>query len=256
MTGQDAVVLTGVRDGVMTITLNRPRVRNALIPEVMNRLADAADAASADPRVRLVVLAGAGKSFCAGGDAKFPNADFATGWAAFERLVTALRGCPKVTVAKVQGHAIGAGCTLALLADFVLAEELAVFRFPFVAMGLVPEGMHIVARLLRPVAAKRFVLLGEPLTGDRAAAAGLIHAAVPPGDLDQAADRLIAQVLALPDPAVVRVKSGLEHAARSSAEDSLEWERQNQAELRAEPGNEQFRVAYFGQRGISTGAGS
>jgi enoyl-CoA hydratase/carnithine racemase len=256
VTGPDAVVLTGVRDGVMTITLNRPQVRNALIPEVMNRLADAADAASADPRVRLVVLAGAGKSFCAGGDAKFPNADFATGWAAFERLVTALRACPKVIVARVQGHAIGAGCTLALLADFVVAEEPAVFRFPFVAMGLVPEGMHIVARLLRPVAAKRFVLLGEPLTGGQAAAAGLIHAAVPPGDLDQAADRLVAQVLALPDPSVVRVKSGLEHAGRSSAEDSLEWERQNQAELRAEPGNEQFRTTYFGQRGISTGAGS
>jgi enoyl-CoA hydratase/carnithine racemase len=254
VTGQDAVLLTGVTDGVMTITLNRPRVRNALIPEVMHRLADAVTAATADPAVRLVLLAGAGKSFCAGGDAKFPNADFATGWAAFERSVTALRGCPKVTLAKVQGHAIGAGCTLALLADFVLAEEPALFRFPFVAMGLVPEGMHIVARLLRPVAAKRFVLLGESLTGGQAAAAGLIHAAVPPGDLDQATDRLIEQVLALPDPSVLRIKSGLEHAYRSTAEESLEWERRNQAELRVEPGNEQFREQYFGRRGISTGA--
>lgn len=256
MTAEDAVLLTGMRDGVMTITLNRPRVRNALIPELMHRLADAVTAASADPQVRLVLLTGAGQSFCAGGDAKFPNSDFATGWAAFEGLVTAVRACPKMIVAKVQGHAIGAGCTLALLADFVLAEEPAVFRFPFVAMGLVPEGMHIVARLLRPVAANRFVLLGEPLTGGQAAAAGLIHAAVPPGDLDQAADRLISQVLALPEPALVRIKSGLEHAYRSSAEDSLEWEHQNQAELRVEPGNEDFRTEYFGQRGISMGAES
>jgi enoyl-CoA hydratase/carnithine racemase len=250
-TAAGPVVLSAMRDGVLTVTLNRPEVRNALIPEVNNVLAEFFESAAADTAVRAAVLAGNGKSFCAGGDARFKNADFPTGWAAFERAVTALTSFPKPLVIRVQGHAIGAGCTLALLGDFVVAGDDAVFRFPFVHMGLVPEGTHVVTQLVSPVVARSFVLLGEPLTGAEAASVGLIHQAVPAGGLDQAVREIIGKVLALPDVAIERVKAGLALAGRAGFEETLEWERVAQAELRALPGSEEIRADYFRGRNVA-----
>jgi len=256
VTGRDTaagpVVLSAVQDGVLTVTLNRPEVRNALIPDVSNLLAEAFESAATNPAVRAAVLAGTGKSFCAGGDARFKNADFPTGWAAFERSVTALTSFPKPLVIRVQGHAIGAGCTLALLGDFVVAEDDAIFRFPFVHMGLVPEGAYVVTQLVRPVVARSFVLLGEPLTGAEAASVGLIHQAVPTGSLDQAVGEIVGKVLALPGVAIEQVKAGLALAGRAGFEETLEWERVAQAELRALPGSEELRADYF--RGLKIAA--
>jgi 2-(1,2-epoxy-1,2-dihydrophenyl)acetyl-CoA isomerase len=255
MTAQGAVggpVLTSTTDdGVLTVTLNRPEVRNALIPQVNNLLTESLESAATDPGVRVVVLAGAGKSFCAGGDARFTNVDFPTGWAPLERSVKAMASFPKPLVVRVQGHAIGFGCTLALLGDFIVAEDDATFLFPFVHMGLVTEGVHMVARLVRPVVARSFVLLGEPLTGAEAAAVGLIYRAVPAGSLDQAVSEIVRKILAIPSFVIERVKAGLTYAGDASMDEMLEWERIAQAELRAMPGSEQHLAAYFRARGVA-----
>jgi enoyl-CoA hydratase/carnithine racemase len=246
------LVLTRIEGAVMEIELNRPEVRNALIPDVTNGLAAAFEWAGKAEGVSVVRLSGRGRSFCAGGDAKFKGADFRSGWAAFEAAVGAMAACPKPIVARVQGHAIGAGCALALLSDFVLTESTARFEFPFVRMGLVPEGMQRVARLLRPVDARRFVFLGQSLEGARAEEVGLVHRAVDPSELDAATAELIGVLVALPGPALERIKRGLELAASASLAETLAWEGENQAELRSDPGYEEFRARYFEGQGVST----
>ena len=244
------VVVQRDERGVLSIELNRPEVRNALLPEMLGVLGDTIAAHADDPATRIVLLSGAGKSFCAGGDASAAPADFPIAWEALTRLLLGLRHCPKPVVARVQGHALGVGCSLALAADFTLAETSAHFRWPFVKMGLVPEGTQLALRCLPPSMLQSFALLGEPLTGTDLAAAKAIHAAVEPGGLETATDELVAGLLALPDFGLAAVKQSLLALPALSFADSLAWEGRMQAAIRSSPEFANFRAAYFSSLGV------
>jgi enoyl-CoA hydratase len=182
------------RDGrLLTITLNRPPL-NAFNTVMHTELIDALEFAAADPDSDVVLITGAGRAFSAGGDldqmlriAKQPEL-FDEEAVNAKRLVFALLDVEKPIVAKVNGHAVGLGATIALLCDVIFAADTAKIGDPHVAVGLVAGdgGAVIWPQLIGFARAKEFLLTGELLAATRAEAIGLINHALPASELDEA----------------------------------------------------------------------
>jgi methylglutaconyl-CoA hydratase len=204
MTGpeQEPLVVEQGEDGVLRLTLNRPAARNALSPELTTRLVD--ELTALDASVRVVVLAGAGEAFCAGGDLgaleEAVRGDFGDAYAdgeRFDRLFHLLDSCPVPVVALVDGPAIGGGTGLAACADLVVASTRATFGCSEVRVGILPAivAPYVVAKI-GPGHARRFLLSGERFDVRTAEAIGLVHVVVAPDDLAAAGERAVAGFLA------------------------------------------------------------
>jgi methylglutaconyl-CoA hydratase len=177
---------------IRTITLNRPEKRNALSPELIGELHTAIrDAANSDA-VRVLVLTGEGKSFCAGADLAYlqqisrntviENADDSR---ALMHMLYDLRHFPKASIAKVNGHALAGGCGLALACDIIVASNVARFGFTEVRIGFVPAIiMKIAIEKLGASRARELLLRGNQILGGEAERIGMIHHAVPSNDLN------------------------------------------------------------------------
>ncbi|MEB3031862.1 enoyl-CoA hydratase/isomerase family protein [[Mycobacterium] nativiensis] len=224
------VVLTDVSKNVATITLNRPGRRNALSSEVIRGLLDSFAAAKSDDGVRVVVVTGAGdKAFCAGGDlgggaapATFAEAHAARG--AVADVFRAVYALGKPTIAKVRGYALAGGFGIALMCDFVVAADDAVFGTPEINVGMYP--MMITAPMLRSMAPK--VALDLQLTGRRVSAEeghrlGFVTEVVAPDRLDEAvAER--ADVLASKPGAIMALgRDAFYRVLDQSMEDALAY---------------------------------
>jgi 2-(1,2-epoxy-1,2-dihydrophenyl)acetyl-CoA isomerase len=135
-------LLASQLNGVLTLRLNRPEALNAINRVLRTQLRDALQAAALDPVVRVVVIRGDDRAFCAGGDRKEMGngpADNATKLGLTKQIVQAIADMGKPVVAVVRGHAVGAGLGLAMACDFIVADESASFGAPFVGMGLAPD---------------------------------------------------------------------------------------------------------------------
>jgi enoyl-CoA hydratase/carnithine racemase len=210
--------------GTEVITLFYPERRNAIGPVMTNELLHALDAAQADEAVRVVVLTGAGKAFCAGGD--FAGLSGAADAPAlphkgdYADLLLALWRMDKPVIAKVNGHAMGGGLGLVAASTFAIASKDALLGTPEIDVGLFP--MMIMAVLSRLVTRRRLVemmLLGERMAADEAVKIGLLNAAVPSEALDEAV-RSLAAKLSAKSPLTIRL--GLRAAA---AQEDLDLER-------------------------------
>lgn len=182
---------------ILRVTLARPELRNALDATTIAALTAAfADVGAA----RAVVLAGDGRSFCAGADLDWMRAsidlDAAANLAeaeALRQLFAAVDGCPAPVVAVVQGHAFGGGVGLVACADIAVAHAAAVFAFSEVKLGIVPATISPYAlRKLGESAARRYFLTGERFDAQTALRIGLVHEVAT--DLDGALDRLLAEL--------------------------------------------------------------
>ncbi len=183
--------------GVARITLNRPHRLNAINAALVDGLVTALRKAT-DDEARLVVLTGAGTSFCAGHDLREPHVGFARERADGLQDVTRLmRAFPGVVIAAVRGYAVGGGAEFTMGADLVLATESAGFKFPEVAVGLSATGgsTSLLPRLVGLAQAKRLMLLGDPIDGVEAARIGLVTWAVPDEELDARVESLVEQLL-------------------------------------------------------------
>src|SRR3954471_19223309 len=178
-------------DGVATITLDSPRNRNALSAQVRRELQDHLDTAAADPAVRVIVLTHTGPVFCSGMDLRESRGATAgpQGITEFAPILRTILTSPTPVVARVAGPARAGGVGLVAACDLAVAAEPATFAFPEVRVGVVPAviAVPVLPRLL-PRAAHELFLTGETFDATRAAAIGLINAAVP-------ADRLDAEVV-------------------------------------------------------------
>jgi enoyl-CoA hydratase len=180
-------LLVDVREGVASVTLNRPDVRNALSATLIREL----DVLEADPEARVIVLAGAGdKAFCAGADLK-GVADRGTTLQAREafgglaRILESMARMRTPLIAKVHGYALAGGCGLAAGADIVVSSDDAVFGLPEIKVGLLP--LIVMAPILRAVGRKRgllMILTGEPVPAREAYEMGLVSRVVPRPDLE------------------------------------------------------------------------
>ena len=223
---------------VLTLTLDRPEVRNALSGELVEQLTEALEAAGRDDAVRVVVLTGTGRAFSAGADlAALQGLQTASAEAnladseLLARLFEALYTLPKPVVAKVQGHAIAGGCGLAAVCDFSLVADDVKLGFTETRIGFVPALVAVfVVRKLGEAAARDLLLRGHLIDAAEAARIGLVTRAVPAGDLDVAVDALChdlatqtsASAVALTKRLLADVPSmglaeGLSYAARLNA---------------------------------------
>jgi 2-(1,2-epoxy-1,2-dihydrophenyl)acetyl-CoA isomerase len=222
------------RDGaVLTITLNRPDVLNALNKATHDALAAALKDAR-DPEVRAVVLTGAGRGFCVGQDltefSEAPGdiADRLRG--SYHPNVLAVRALEKPVIASVNGPAAGAGLSFAGACDLRIAADSATFVPAFINIGLVPDsgGTFFIARLLGPARAFEWMTSGRRLTAAEAQAWGLVSEVV---DADRLADRtaeLAATLAAMPTRAIGMTKRLFDAAPNNTLEEQLELEAQLQ----------------------------
>ena len=205
MTGTDQpapTVLTERTGHVLLVTINRPRARNALDLDVATRLADAFDAAEADPEVRCVVLTGAGdKAFSAGADLKALSRGerpIAPGRERFGFGGFARHPISTPVIAAVNGPALGGGTELVLASDLAVAADTATFGLPEVSRGIFAAAggvLRLPEQLPRKVA-MRLILTGEPMSAQDALRWGLVNDVVPAADVLPAALRLAEKVAA------------------------------------------------------------
>ena len=214
--GDYETLLYSASDGVATVTLNRPERLNTIVPPMPDELEAAVGRAVRDNEVKVIVVRGAGRSFCAGydfgggfhhwdewlaSDGRWdPGKDFALATAPeiapTQKFMSVWRA-PKPVIAQVHGWCVGGGSDFALCADLVVASEDAVIGTPYSRMwGAYLSGMWIYR--LGLTKAKEHALTGRPLTGSEAAEVGLINRAVPFAELEEAVAKLAAGLCSIP----------------------------------------------------------
>jgi enoyl-CoA hydratase/carnithine racemase len=187
---------------IVRLTLNRPQRRNALTPELIERLLDELRALEADPEVRVAVLAGARNTFCAGFDVERIESPGGRGAGAerdlVEELCSRVRTLRQPVIASVSGAAFGAGCDLALSCDVRLASTDARLGMTPARLGLLYsyEGMARLVSVAGAAVAKEMLLSAEPIDAERAERLGLVSGVYPPDRLAEETDRLAAAVAA------------------------------------------------------------
>ncbi|MEJ5991751.1 enoyl-CoA hydratase [Ramlibacter sp. PS3R-8] len=198
--------------GVVTLTMNRPASFNALSEEMLLALQEALDALAGDESVRAVVLAGAGKAFCAGHHLKEmiarPERDYYQRlFAQCARMMLAVQKLPVPVIARVHGIATAAGCQLVAQCDLAVASTEARFAVSGINYGLFCSTPSV--PLMRNVPAKQameMLVTGEFIDARQAQANGLVNHAVEPAQLDAAIERLVAAIVAKPRVAIAMGK--------------------------------------------------
>lgn len=231
--GYSDILVDDHDDGVVRVTLNRPAALNAYTTRMCEELVDVLDGLARTDRHRVLVLTGAGRGFCSGGDLRGDAEEHKAeqrqlGHAVvmregFHRLTRALHALDKPTVALVNGPAISGGLTLALLCDLRLAADTAVLGDTSGTAGLLPDegGAWLFPRVMGLDHATRMVLLGETYDAQRALELGLVTEVVPADQL-QARGLQLAQDLARRSPLAVRLaKRMLRRAAEQSLDQAL-----------------------------------
>src|SRR5918998_545052 len=214
--------------GVSTVTLNRPEKLNAFAGHMRRDLAEALEQAASDKAVRVVVLTGAGRGFCAGADVKFMQElmerddveEFRRLLGAGRRVLTAIRQMAKPVVASVNGPAYGAGFNLALACDIRIASETASFSQSFVKVGLHPDwgGTYFLPRVVPSNIACEMFFLGEAFDAQQALRYGIVNRVVPESELAAETRQLAERLRAAPHASIAAAK----HAVYMSEEESLE----------------------------------
>ena len=239
-----APVLTAVQDGIGTITLNRPEARNALSQDMRPALAAAIAQMRDDAQVHTVVLTGAGGAFCSGGDitamqdASRTGLAFRRGMRELHQWFPELVNLEKPVIAAVDGPAFGAGLSLALAADFVLATRRARFCAVFGRIGLVPDlgALHLLPRIVGLQKAKELVFTARALSAEEAHGLGLVYAVVEDGAaLAEAAQALARRFGEASTAAIGMAKTILNQSFESDARTVAELEAYAQSLCRSSP---------------------
>ena len=224
-------LLYEVKEGIATITLNRPEVFNAFNDRQSYELQEALKQVGRDASIRVVVLTGSGKAFCAGQDLKeaaaVENRSLADSVRKrYNPLILAMRALPKPIICKLQGVAAGAGCSLALACDLVIASSQASLVEAFINIGLVLDSgsSFFLPRMVGTLKAFELSTLGSKVGAAEALALGLVNRVVAPEDLDAAVAGLAGQYAAAPTRAIGLIKKMLNRSFGSSLEEMLDYE--------------------------------
>jgi enoyl-CoA hydratase len=222
-------ILTELDEPLAIVTLNRPKVLNALNHDLIRELADALAAFDQDPRVRCMILTGSERAFAAGADITQmvdAGAVDVLMQGQFDRWAR-LRNLSKPLIAAVSGYAFGGGCELALICDLIVASETAQFGQPEIKIGIIPGagGTQRLTRTLGKARAMEMVLTGNPITAQQALAGGLVNRVAPVATyLDEA--KALGREIAARAPVAVRLgKEAVNQALETSLETGLAYER-------------------------------
>ncbi len=232
-------VLSERRGGVLWLTLNDPDALNALSAEMTGKLVAELEAAAVDPEVRAVVVTGAGRGFCAGGNVKTFGAGSAGSKAGDEQRVNQLLSgtrasillhtMPKPTIAMVRGPAAGAGLSIALSCDFRVASSTVLFTTAFGRIGLSGDygGSYFLPRLVGPTKAREMYFLSGRIEAAEALELGLVSKVVDDDKLEAETEAFVARFTAMAPIAMARQKQNLLASMRLPMEDTLALEAQN-----------------------------
>jgi 2-(1,2-epoxy-1,2-dihydrophenyl)acetyl-CoA isomerase len=227
-------LLETVTDRVATLTLNRPDRLNALSSPMLDGLLEALPRLGADPQVAVVVLTGAGRGFCAGGDVK--SMAEGSSQLGLEDAVQRLRArmevsrllheIPKPTIAMVNGPAAGAGLSMALACDLRVAAQSARFITAFVNVGFSGDfgGSYFLSKLVGTAKARELYYTGEPVDADRALALGIVNRVVPDAELTDATMTLATRLARGPNVALGLMKQNFNAAETGSLSELLDLE--------------------------------
>ena len=209
---EDSILLREDRDGVCILTMNRPQQMNLLTSEMLDALQESFDAIAQDRRVRVVVLAGSGKGFCAGHDIKEIRAlkeqpKIEELFAKCSRMMQTITALPQPVIARVQGAAAAAGCQLVAQCDLAVASDQAKFTTPGVTWGFFCSTPGVaVGRNLSRKRAMEMLLTGDLVDAQKALEWGLVNRVVPAADLDKAVMELAAKIAEKPPVTVATGK--------------------------------------------------
>jgi methylglutaconyl-CoA hydratase len=245
------------QDGpVATVTMARAEVHNAFNEDLIAELHAAFTSLGADDKVRVIILAGEGKSFSVGADLnwmkRMASASEADNRADGERLAAMLRAvaeCPKPVVGRVHGAALGGGAGLTACADVAIASEAAVFGFSEVRLGLLPATIapHVIEKIGVGRALPLF-LTGERIDARRAAEIGLVFRAVPPDQLDAAISQTIEALLAGSPASQAAMKTMTRRIAASHRDEVDAYTSQLIAAIRASEEGREGVAAFLEKR--------
>jgi enoyl-CoA hydratase len=219
-----------VRDAVAIVTLNRPKVLNALSHNMMTELADAVDAFEADDAIGVIVITGNDKAFAAGADISemvektsvdmYMSDHFALSW---ERVSK----CRKPIIAAVAGHALGGGCELAMMCDVIVCADNARFGQPEINLGVLP-GIGGTQRLIRAVGKSKAMdmcLSGRTMNAQEAERAGLVSRVYPADVMLVEVMKLAAHIAGMSRPALYMIKEAINRAYETTLTEGLHFER-------------------------------
>jgi enoyl-CoA hydratase len=213
---------------VVTVVLNRPDQMNAMNTGMGEDLLACFDGLHRDRDARAVILTGAGdRAFCAGGDLKERNEMTDETWRAqhviFEQAAFRVLRCPVPVIAAVEGFALAGGCELAILSDFIVASETAVFGVPETTLGIFPGigGTQILPRLLGAPLAKELIFTGRRMKADEAKAAGLVNHLVPKGQARARALDIATTIAANGPIAVRQAKKAIAYGSETDLETGM-----------------------------------
>ena len=255
---ENAVVLERREEGIATLVMNRPERMNALNKDLSIALNAALDRVASDPNVKVVVLAGAGRAFCAGGDlAVIGKGRQENNLAELEpilrggmQMVLKIRTMRQPVIAAVHGAAAGAGMNIALAADIRIASEDATFGQNFAKIGLFPDygGMFFLPELIGPSRAAEMFYTGEMIDAQTALRLGLVNRVVPAAQLESETRSLAQKIAQGPSVAIEAVKRTLFGSAKERLTKILELEVEQQMKcFRSEDCAEGIR-AFFEKR--------
>lgn len=233
-------ILVAEQDGIVTITLNRPEKLNAFVGHMRRDLAEALEHAAADRSVRVVVITGAGRGFCAGGDVEYmaelisreDTEEFTRTLGAARRVVTTIREMTKPVVASINGPAAGAGFNLALVCDLRIASSTATFSQSFVKLGLHPDwgGTYFLPRIVPPSKACELFFLGDAIDAAEALRLGIVNRVVAPEDLTEETRNVAQRLRDAPAVSIAAAKHAVYMSDSASLDQMLQYE--SEAQLR------------------------
>lgn len=220
-----------VKKQVATLTLNRPDVFNALNDELSYEIQDALKQVNKDPDVRVLVITGEGKAFCSGQDLKDikdkKNRKLSDSlYKRYNPIIRAMRGMPKPIICRLNGVAAGAGCSIALACDMIVASEKASLIEIFVNVGLVLDSgsSYFLPRLVGSLKAFELATMGTKVSAVEALKIGMVNRVVPPDDLDAAVKELTDYYASAPTKAIGLLKKMLNKSFHSDLDTMLQYE--------------------------------
>ncbi len=246
-------IIVEKRGPVGLVTLNRPNALNALCAALIRELEQALDDLEADEAIGAIVITGSEKAFCAGADIKemaeksymdVYGEDFITrGW---ERVST----CRKPVIAAVAGYALGGGCELAMMCDFILAADTARFGQPEITLGTIPGagGTQRLTRFVGKSKAMEMVLTGRMMDAEEAERAGLVSRIVPAAELVDEAVGTAKRIAELSRPIVMMAKESVNRAYETTLTEGIRFERRLFHSTFATEDQKEGMAAFIGKR--------
>ena len=247
------ILLYELKDGIATITLNRPDTYNAFNNDLSFQFIDALKQTRKDPNVRVVVITGAGKAFCSGQDLKDVKGKKRSLGESVEKrynpMVKLITGIEKPFICRMNGVAAGAGASIALACDYTIASEKAKMVWAFANIGLVLDSgsSYFLPRLVGRQKAFELATLGEKITAAQALDLGLVNQVVAPEELDDAVHAIASRYAKAPTKAIGLIKRMLTRSFNSSIGEMLEMEKHGQ-EIAGRTEDYQEGVAAFNEK--------